>query len=808
MVASYQVDLSRLRERPRINPFQAAALGVADGATLNWGDELAGLVSEDWRDSWRSAQEDARADQGLAYTGGQIGLAFLPGLGLVRGAGAVGRGLGSALGLSRGLGASGMARNVTGALAGVGAGVGYGAAARAGDAEDGERWAAAASPAGISGDVLFGSLLGMGGWAATNALGRSVESSYRAARARPAFEQARDAAVEAAQTAQQRAAAIAPLEWIDNARREGVRNMDARTVGAVTGEAARLQDRLRDDLGIDSLTRSQLVGDRLDQSDFWRAYEGFYGDRARDRALAVADRQRQQIQQGFGRVMDTPAGRMTPDQMPASSTQGAQRVLEGLQGRLAQENEGVRQAWDNLTPEVLNARLRASPTGKQQVGARDLYDTVMTRIRDPRDGLDTDVRGNLLFESADPLVAQQARSVMPRTALAHRNLQMLNEMGGTLQDAGTLRTVLGLRRQVLSLEQDALNRGAAQDARGLLLMRRAIDDWMDNSLPDNITLRGQQGTELYRDAARATREREAFFSDDRTISRGVNDEAFREDPSRWLGLLIGKRGVEPSAGATTTLQRIRDRFGADSDVWQNTRAAVLSRFTDQIEDAMRRGVTGDPLVMTAVQGSIQRLFRDHPGFMDTLFSPAEQDRLMLLAQAAMRTQSPGRGAIGPSTEGWAAVMNLIPGVETGRRVFDTIRGPGVVRQEMQALAPPGPFTAVRNAITNPKSYLLGPDSIAGDVGVQSMLAAGTNAALRPSSEELQQERDRQEMADRIRQLREQIAAQQGVAPAAPVAPAAAPQAAPAPPMTEEDMNLRRLEEIRARREAQQQGQTP
>jgi hypothetical protein len=770
----------------------ALAMGAVDGVTLNWADEALGLVNQDWRDEWRRNQEEARDNHGRLYFGGQIGSAFVPGLGLVRGAGALTRGTG----LARMLGQPGMARNVAGILAGSAAGVGYGATARAGDAEDGERLTAAANPMGIMGDAALGGALGaIGTFLGANVAGRAVEEARRAGRARTAFNEARDAAEETARTAQQRAQAIAPLEWIDSTRREGVRNMDARTVGAVTGEAARLQDQLRD-LGVDSLTRSQLVGDRLDQTDFWKAYEGFYGDRARDRALAVADRQRQQIQQGFGRVMDTPAGRMTPDQMPASATQGAQRILEGLQGRFAQENEAVRQAWDTLTPEVLNARLRASPTAGRQVGARDLYDTVMTRIRDPRDGLDTDVRGNLLFESADPVVAQQARSVMPRTALAHRNLQMLNEMGGSLQDAGTLRTVLGLRRQVLSLEQDAVNRGAAQDARGLLMMRRAIDDWMDTRLPDNITMRGTQGAELYRDAARATREREAFFGDDRTISRGVNDEAFREDPSRWLGLLIGKRGVEPSAGATATLERIRDRFGADSDVWQNTRAAVLSRFTDQIEDAMRRGVSGDPLVMTAVQGSIQRLFRDHPAFMDALFSPAEQDRLMLLAQAAMRTQSPGRGAIGPSTEGLAALANLIPGAETGRRVFDTIRGPGIVRREMQELAPPGPMTAVRNVVTSPASYLLGPQSIAGDVGVQSMGAAATNAALISQDNDRRiRERDRRE---RIERLRAMMTGEN-------------PQSAPAA-STEEDEFLRRLREVREERarraamEAQQQGQ--
>jgi hypothetical protein len=111
---------------------QDAGLGAADMLTFGWGDELAGLVNEDWKYGWRDASRQAEISNPLFYYGGMAAGGLLPGAGLLSVAGKAARlapGVGAAgrMLASPGLGMGGRvaAGSITGGIGGAAAGAGF-----------------------------------------------------------------------------------------------------------------------------------------------------------------------------------------------------------------------------------------------------------------------------------------------------------------------------------------------------------------------------------------------------------------------------------------------------------------------------------------------------------------------------------------------------------------------------------------------------------------------------------------------------------------------------------------------------------
>lgn len=74
----------------RVGALEAAGYGLVDGISMGWGDELAGIFSDELKHNLREGSRRSRRDQSAAYMGGQIGgglaTALLPGVGLAGGA--------------------------------------------------------------------------------------------------------------------------------------------------------------------------------------------------------------------------------------------------------------------------------------------------------------------------------------------------------------------------------------------------------------------------------------------------------------------------------------------------------------------------------------------------------------------------------------------------------------------------------------------------------------------------------------------------------------------------------------------------
>lgn len=160
-----------------MNELQSFASGAADSFTFGWGDEIVGaLFGEQAMEASRQRQEQARAEHGGWFLGGQVGGALAGGGGI---GAAVRGGLGAARLARLGTRVGPMGRIAFGGAAGGVGGALYGA----GDAPDGQRFEGAvnsALPGAVGGAAFQG--LGEAGGRVLGAVQRSLSPEARAGR--------------------------------------------------------------------------------------------------------------------------------------------------------------------------------------------------------------------------------------------------------------------------------------------------------------------------------------------------------------------------------------------------------------------------------------------------------------------------------------------------------------------------------------------------------------------------------------------------------------------------------------------------
>lgn len=782
------------------SPQVAAGRGALDGATFGFYDEARGLVADilpgglngaQARADERRLHDQARLDRPGSYLAGQIGGGVatglaVPGSGILRGAQvakAAATGAKTAAnaaksaGFLRSTGAA-LAKGLNAAPRNAGLGAVYGGLSAAGGARGGiaERLPSAVQGAGAG--AAFGAAAPLAAAPFVGAISRGGQALTRANAQRQAALAGREAANSAVDVAQHEALretiGQSGLPGLADAFRRAEQAGGERAVQEAAGFAGASQTRaLGKQFGLD-LTRSQVLADKEGRRWLYQAQAGVHGDHARDVAEGIIRQQREAAPAAFARTLDQPVPLR-------DSHEGAQQLQAGLRQREADLNLLQSPAWDRFEAEYartplaasnkksgggisaltkqLNQRLFANPAVENQklrsklaiergLSGLDLERAVREEGQFAA-GL-ADQAGVPLWESASPAIRVQARQAYPQTRRVHGFLGELQAHYAATEgrarpgSQGALADIIALRRLAQSAYQETLP--GSQDRRGVSVVMRGIDDWLEQN-GDSMLRSGRktgaadEAIGAFREAAATTRTHRQTFRDDDLIA-GIIDPS--QDSERALSKLIGTRGVRPQAGAWKSVQRLKATFGEQSPEVQTLKSTVMARLSDTVSTA---NVRENPKAFAQIANEVDDLLSKHSEFTSALFSPTELEKLKKLQIVLRALREPGPDAANPSGSVTQALLpalkgalGAVPGVGIiGDAARRHIAVPLRARAELRDLPLPGRI--VETARGAGAGFLQGPQE-------NSQLARAINPILAgPGQNALaQQETERQRRA--------------------------------------------------------------
>lgn len=354
---------------------------------------------------------------------------------------------------------------------------------------------------------------------------------------------------------------------------------------------------------------------------------------------------------------------------------GAQALRDTLLARQAQEQEATQQLWSAFEDAIDGGKAQFRFSAKMPRGMADLR-TAMSKMLD-RERIDfarLPTQENVLFRSAAA------------------GMRLLDELVERAADKPTtLEDLVSYRRSLDALHDNAATRPADQALIGK--MRQALMQWTSQAVDRNVLrTNALPAWNALRSADQATSAMKGLFEDDRIVAKMTADDM---DASRALDALIGSRGVRPQRGAHQTMEAIKARFGEDSEEWATLKETVVRRIADDIEAAAERGNLAG---FKTAFNQLDELLSRHQEFVGATFTPAEQARLLQIRSLFGALQGPGFNPANPSRTGFALgkmLRGLIGSVPGAGEAADHLAALKAARDQMRAVpAAVGPSRTV------------------------------------------------------------------------------------------------------------------
>ena len=205
----------------------------------------------------------------------------------------------------------------------------------------------------------------------------------------------------------------------------------------------------------------------------------------------------------------------------------------------------------------------------------------------------------------------------------------------------TLKNIEEFRRELGAEIDDAIAKGSKTDAGNIIVIKRTLDQWLDNAF-DNSLFSGDQNALNLMQKARGLRRAHA----ERFERKGTGDDAGRiiekllnRDTTNieTVNYLLGRVKLGDTGAVIRTADRLKKIFGKDSEEWNALRSAAAHRMiygnSEQTAKQVSKGLGGGT-IYTRMTESLDGRGRE---FSDILFTVAERRELRELAKAIKKT---------------------------------------------------------------------------------------------------------------------------------------------------------------------------
>jgi hypothetical protein len=205
----------------------------------------------------------------------------------------------------------------------------------------------------------------------------------------------------------------------------------------------------------------------------------------------------------------------------------------------------------------------------------------------------------------------------------------------------TLKNIEEFRRELGAEIDDAIAKGSKTDAGNIIVIKRTLDQWLDEAF-DNALFSGDQNALNLMQKARGLRRAHA----ERFERQGTGDDAGRaiekllnQDTTNieTMDYLLGRVKLGETGAVIRTADRLKKMFGKDSEEWNALRSAAAHRMiygnSTRTTEQVSKGLGGGAIYNRMTE-SLDGRGRE---FSDILFTVAERRELRELAKAIKKT---------------------------------------------------------------------------------------------------------------------------------------------------------------------------
>lgn len=413
--------------------------------------------------------------------------------------------------------------------------------------------------------------------------------------------------------------------------------------------------------------------------------QGALGDGASETLRKFDDRQRQAMVDASDGIRSEIA-----DGAPSANRQAAARtVQDGAQRTEAAFDKAVDDAYAKV-----REQFATNPPRLTGNSFRDIREATVRAIRNPEGGL----------FGVDRVTA-------PLTMTTLRELRIPAETGTRIK-ATTLESIEATRRRINTRIEAAANNPT--DRRGLVIAKRALDDWLDGAIDGALFSGDPEALNLLKEARSARFEYGKRFGltgprDDagKFVRKLLDQSTTPEEIARGI---FGAARAYPQS-ATRIVTRLEGMFGADSAEMAAVREMGWMKInSDAIEESLKGEKSFSPRKFIS---SLRTALKDNETLMAKLYTPEQAAKFKRFAVDVERSITPA-DAQNPSRTAWALSMmarDFFRNVMTGAALMNA--GPtaavltrGAMEVGQETLSRLGARSAVRPGLPAPRSALM------------------------------------------------------------------------------------------------------
>lgn len=266
------------------------------------------------------------------------------------------------------------------------------------------------------------------------------------------------------------------------------------------------------------------------------------------------------------------------------------------------------------------------------------------------------------------------------------------------------------------------------DQRIATIIKHAFNDYLEQDVPNIVRATGREAADALSDALAASRKYRGTFHSP-VIEKLLSPET---SPQQAFAQLFGAgNGINARPGSVSALQRLKSVVGEDHETIRNIQAVAIQKLTGGLEAAVR---SGQPPPISQTAERIRSFLKNEQELANELFTPTQLSHLSNIEEIMRFAQTPRRSATSPGSgdivarQFAGAALNSTPAGATLNSVFSelrNLRAAGRIRRELRNTPPkslsPGSLIGafVRGAISDPIAQIPRPAVIGGAGGVHA-----------------------------------------------------------------------------------------